>query len=1210
MKLVVISGSGRTGSTLLSLLLSQSQTVFNLGQLRDFAQSFVQGATCTCGISLRDCAIWSQVAQQTFGKSPIADLVDFHQSAIAFRKDAQNTPNWNANASILELKRRHAHFIERLGTMLLATKATTMAEAFVDASKSPEMALAFSLVDGVDLRVLNLVRDPRAVAVSLEKKSGRKKGVQLSRVWVDRQRRLNSWSQTLGNRFLLVRYEDLTNTPSKVTAQILRWAGLEAVPGLFETDSLAVVSWSQQHIYPPANEKVLAEKQTHVNIRLADAWADPVNAETHKVVEIHAGQLMKHFGYRIDQLEGKQRSSESETVWSVAGTISNIASKHPARPALTIGEDTWSYEELLSAALRISTTLKAQSPENPRPITAVMAHRHCSSYLGILAALISGHTYVPISTSHPAKHAAVILRRSGAQQLICGDGATDQLEGILAEAPELQGMLKIIRCSDSKVPADSICKPLPVVNMPQANNAAYILFTSGSTGDPKGVAVNHGNLTSYLDAVNDIMNVTPEDRFSQTFDLTFDLSVHDLMVCWTNGAHLVVPQPCDLADPVAYIREYKISCWFSVPSLAYQARLQNDLQPGSLPSLRWSLFCGEALPTLLAREWVEAAPNSRVENWYGPTETTIACTRFALPRQSTVWNISTDLVPIGFPFDGMKLTICGEDLVPVADGTPGELMLTGRQVADGYLADPLKTAQSFVTVPGQSGIYYRTGDRALRSADGIVHFLGRVDNQVKIRGFRVELGAIEANVRKITHGCNVVAIAWPPGVTAATSVIAVIETETIDEQAMISKLRELLPEYMVPARVICLPRFHTNISGKADRKAIAKTIEARFHFELDRIDHVQLSDQARLLMRSILAVNSNLDPMRIMQADTLLAAGMDSLSFVSFTAEIEEKFSIRLEPTDVVSLAEMSFSEIVDALSRYQPTATHDVSLTIDASSTSLDTKNRANRAIQFVERFRLLLRTIEAPITLAVGSSGVFRGFSPEVFDLTMRAAGINTRSFNVGLPAISCTGISRICEFIRDCCLENRVRLALVIYELDPMQICSLPPPGDISLDPRLFAEHTKSQADDMLDPEFNWQIESGGAGKVSDEPFRKRRFAQWERRRHFEIARTYLGDVEFKQDQIAAWLDGAKALVNVSDRVIGFVHPADPSMIGTVKDRWQGPKLDRVLVEAEGRSGIQIIPWEKFELAGSDFMNINHVNPFSGQRHLTSQLAKFCS
>jgi acyl-coenzyme A synthetase/AMP-(fatty) acid ligase/acyl carrier protein len=346
--------------------------------------------------------------------------------------------------------------------------------------------------------------------------------------------------------------------------------------------------------------------------------------------------------------------------------------------------------------------------------------------------------------------------------------------------------------------------------------------------------------------------------------------------------------------PSSYVVEQRITCWFSVPTLAYQMRLQKDLSPGAFPGLRHSLFCGEALPTLIAKEWALAAPNSIVENWYGPTEATIACSRFTLTDEP----VSDDTVPIGKAFAGMELLI-----------QDGELLLAGAQVASGYLNDPEKTAASFITLADGKAAY-RTGDRVELGEDGNMRFLGRVDNQVKVRGYRIELGEIESTLREASAGLNSVALAWPGGAEIATTIVAALETDAADTVSIKNTIRATLPEYMLPSMIFCVPEFPKNASGKMDRKALGDVLQGMASDDGEQSD-ATLCREADNLLRAIKTFAPLLSTSNIMSAKNLFDAGMDSLAFVSVTTEIEHSLGLALDQDTVIVLAEMSFDEIV-----------------------------------------------------------------------------------------------------------------------------------------------------------------------------------------------------------------------------------------------------------------------------------------------------------
>ncbi len=335
------------------------------------------------------------------------------------------------------------------------------------------------------------------------------------------------------------------------------------------------------------------------------------------------------------------------------------AESFPDRPALDFGSLSYSYAELKEHACGIASTLRDRAPANPA-LTAIYAQRSLSAFAGVLGALIRGHGYVPLGPNFPTARSRAMLERSGARAIVVDKASEATLAELLKGIGESMVLLfpehdtagelsaayagHEVYCRDDFSDSDSV-EPVHVAD----DDLAYILFTSGSTGTPKGVMVTQGNVTSFVAHVIDRYGIIEQDRLSQTFALTFDLSAFDMFVAWTSGACLCCPSEKALFKPGKYIRNSKISVWFSVPTTAAIMKKFGELKEGAYPNIRLSLFCGEALPVEIAKQWAAAAPDSIVENIYGPTELTIACTEYRWEGEASEAECENGLVPIGPP---------------------------------------------------------------------------------------------------------------------------------------------------------------------------------------------------------------------------------------------------------------------------------------------------------------------------------------------------------------------------------------------------------------------------------------------------------------------------------------------------------------------------------------------------------------------------------
>lgn len=509
---------------------------------------------------------------------------------------------------------------------------------------------------------------------------------------------------------------------------------------------------------------------------------------------------------------------------NLVGHFHRQALAAPDRIALVIDDERWSYGALLDTAIRLSDAamrLIGHAPDagadTTTPLMAALGSRQAAQYVASVAAPLGGWTYMPLFAGDPIARIVQMLERERPAVLVVDAAGTALLPDIL---PRLGFALPIIAPDDDDlpVPAPHRCHGRRALDAIPARDAApaardasmvaYLLFTSGSTGVPKSVPLTHGNLLAFIESAALRIAATAEDRFGQISNLSWDVSIFESHVAWATGGS-VHRLPDQLIRIPAYIRAQRITHWFSTPTVAILLQDLHALQPDALASLKCSVFAGEALPASLVRQWRVAAQYSVIENFYGPTEASvaIACHR---------WHPDSDdeFVPFGEPLPDQMLIACDERGEPVVDGATGELYLSGSQIVSGYRNHPDETTRRFVR--GADGRpWYRTGDLAKHTPRGWC-FVGRVDDQLKIQGYRVERLEVEAMLREAAGTQNAVIVTLP--LNDQSSILAlhgVVANASLDLTAILRRCRERMPAYMVPT-AIHLRDIPRTSSGKTD----------------------------------------------------------------------------------------------------------------------------------------------------------------------------------------------------------------------------------------------------------------------------------------------------------------------------------------------------------------------------------------------------------
>lgn len=510
----------------------------------------------------------------------------------------------------------------------------------------------------------------------------------------------------------------------------------------------------------------------------------------------------------------------SET-YNISNAFYKTATHNPNNTALVVDGKSTTYGQLWDQVARVAHFLK---PKLKTKRVGILGSRSAMAYIGILGAAASGATYVPLNMKWPEERLIAIFQQLELDAVIVDKfGSKLITDAVKAHAPSIiiasddavsiENAIKI-----SGLPADKIKEPV----QRDSKDLGYIIFTSGTTGMPKGVMVSQSALNIYLDEAQEWCDLNTDDRVAEAHDLTFDLSVHNMFLAWRGGSALYIMSQLDMMAPQAFVRKHEITVWLSVPTIVNNIRRANRLGPNLFPSLRLSMFCGEPLPLATVQAMAEAAPNARIENIYGPTECTIVCSRQTITNPPKITE-QRDIIAIGNEFSNTKMLICDEDGKVLPDGKMGEIALESAKLADGYFKAPDQTAKAFRQIDGKR--LYFTGDLGYRDQDGILHYMGRTDNQVKMKGNRIELEEVDTHLRKSAGTELAAVVAWPILEGVPQGLVGFAIENGFSAQDIQKAMQKTLPLYMVPSQIQLLPDMPRNTSDKIDRKALLARLE-------------------------------------------------------------------------------------------------------------------------------------------------------------------------------------------------------------------------------------------------------------------------------------------------------------------------------------------------------------------------------------------------
>jgi D-alanine--poly(phosphoribitol) ligase subunit 1 len=476
--------------------------------------------------------------------------------------------------------------------------------------------------------------------------------------------------------------------------------------------------------------------------------------------------------------------------------------KYPNNNAIHINEKHYTYFELSQLIYPILVNLKNQNIKEDK--IAVFCSDDIETYISILALSIYGVCYVPINSKNPTTHNLNILSTASIKSIL----HSDKIE-LNDNFKEYIG-IKI----NSNPEENSITKELfkPYIHQ----KYAYLLYTSGSTGIPKGVAITHKQTEFFFNYFNkkNGFNFTKNDRFIQSFELTFDVSIFSLFMPLKIGAccYIVPQNGITFIETIRVLKDHSITIATFVPTILNH--IEKYISEINLLSLKYSLFIGDKLIHTLTSKWSKIIPNAEIINFYGPTEATIMCSSYNWNEAISKTESFNDVVPIGKLFPELDYILVDENNLILSTEQIGELCISGEQVINQYFKNT--NNGSFLNL-NNNKIYYKTGDLVSLNENNNLLFHSRCDRQVKINAHRVELNEVESVIRKkISFPFSLLINKNNKNIDELILFIEINKDLDFETDKILFILKEELPDYMIPNEIIKLEKLPLNLNQKID----------------------------------------------------------------------------------------------------------------------------------------------------------------------------------------------------------------------------------------------------------------------------------------------------------------------------------------------------------------------------------------------------------